>query len=176
MRSHFYNIRPATYDDLDELELIFQGARAYMRKEGNIVQWRNGPFRDDIERDIKTGFCMVLVNKEGTSAAGEIEGMFFAQKFPEPTYDKIDGTWIDDELPYITIHRIASRGRKRGISDAAITWCKERSSSVRIDTHEANASMIRAIERNGFSYCGVIIVEDGTPRLAYQWVKENKRK
>lgn len=167
-----YNIRPASYADLDVLELIFQGARAYMRKQGNVVQWKDGPFREDIERDIDTGLCMVLVNEYGTPDEGEIEGVFFAQDFPEATYEEIDGTWLDDEKPYITIHRLASRGRKSGISDAAFEWCKGLAISVRVDTHETNASMIRAIERNGFSYCGIIIVEDGTPRLAYQWVKE----
>lgn len=170
-----YDIRSATLADIDVLDQIFRGARAYMRKEGNVVQWATGPFWDDIKKDIETGLCMVLVNMEGTPDAGEIEGVFFAQDYPEPTYDEIDGAWIDDEQPYLTIHRIASRGRKRGISDAAIAWCKERSDSVRIDTHETNASMIRAIRRNGFSYCGMIVVEDGTPRLAYQWVKEKNR-
>ena len=168
-----YNIRSATLADLDALELIFQDARACMRKQGNVVQWKDGPIRKDIERDIKTGLCMLIVNPPGTADAGEIEGVLFAQDFPEVTYEKIDGAWIDDEKPYITIHRLASRGRKSGISDFAFDWCKERAESVRVDTHESNASMIRAIERNGFSYCGVIIVEDGTPRLAYQWVKGN---
>ncbi|NLL91174.1 MAG: N-acetyltransferase [Ruminococcaceae bacterium] len=170
---HPYDIRPATLADLEILDQIFEGARAYMRKEGNTVQWQTGPFKSDIERDIKTGLLMVLANKKDMPDAGEIEGVFFAQVFPEPTYLKIDGAWIDDEKPYITIHRLASRGRKPGVSDAAIDWCKERSGSVRIDTHETNLSMIRAIRRNGFTYCGIIIIADKTPRLAYQWVKED---
>ena len=172
IRMHIYNIRPASYADLDELEVIFRDARAYMRRQGNVVQWKEGPRREDIEKDIETGLCMLIVNPPEAADAGEIEGVFFAQDFPEATYEEIDGAWIDDEKPYITIHRLASRGRKSGISDAAFDWCKEHASSVRVDTHETNASMIRAIERNGFSYCGIIIVEDGTPRLAYQWVKE----
>ncbi len=167
-----YDIRPATLADIDVLEQIFQDARAYMRKGGNFVQWVDGPFREDIEKDIVSGLCMVLVNKQGRPDAGEIEGVFFAQDFPEATYEEIDGAWLDDDQPYLTIHRMASRGRKSRVSDAAFAWCKEHSASVRVDTHETNTSMIRAIERNGFTYCGMIVVEDGTPRLAYQWVRE----
>lgn len=169
-----YDIRLATYDDLYILDDIFQGARAYMRKLGNADQWKAYPLLEDIERDIRTGLCMVLVNRKGTPDAGEIEGVFSAQNFPEPTYDKIDGKWVDDKQSYITIHRIASRGRKQGISDAAFAWCKERADSVRVDTHRLNVPMIRAIERNGFTYCGIIIIADGTPRLAYQWVREQR--
>ena len=148
------------------LMISFRSTGIY-EKTSNADQWSLIPLLEDIE-GYRTGLCS-LVNRKGTPDAGEIEGVFFAQNFPEPTYDKIDGEWIDDKQSYITIHRIASRGRKSGISDAAFAWCKERADSVRVDTHRLNVPMIRAIERNGFTYCGIIIIADGTPRLAYQW-------
>ena len=40
-----------------------------------------------------------------------------------------------------------------------------------LDTHEANGPMRHKLEKNGFTYCGIIYVEDGTPRRAYQKVK-----
>ena len=40
--------------------------------------------------------------------------------------------------------------------------------SMRIDTHEGNKSMQRAIEKSGYTYCGHIYLENGDLRLAYE--------
>lgn len=168
------HIRQATMDDLDVLDQIFQRARAFMRAHGNDVQWQTGPTREDIVRDIESGHCHVVVGHardRAHGACGEIEAVFFGQVDPEPTYAQIDGAWIDDTLAYVTIHRLASRGRRGGMTDCVVQWCKAHFDSVRIDTHASNDAMRRAIERNGFQYCGVVEMLDGTPRLAYQWVK-----
>lgn len=42
--------------------------------------------------------------------------------------------------------------------------------SIRIDTHQDNKSMQRLILKNNFEYCGIIYVEDGSERLAYEKV------
>ena len=39
---------------------------------------------------------------------------------------------------------------------------------VRADTHADNKIMQHLLEENGFTKCGIIHVEDGTPRIAYQ--------
>ena len=44
---------------------------------------------------------------------------------------------------------------------------------LRVDTHEKNIAMRRAILRQGFSYCGMIRAEDGTLRLAFDRLREN---
>ena len=49
--------------------------------------------------------------------------------------------------------------------------CKERGiPSIKIDTHEQNLGMQHILRKNGYTYCGVIYVEDGTKRLAYEKV------
>ena len=42
------------------------------------------------------------------------------------------------------------------------------STNVKGDTHEDNYVMQKVFEKNGFRRCGIIYVEDGTPRIAYQ--------
>jgi RimJ/RimL family protein N-acetyltransferase len=37
-----------------------------------------------------------------------------------------------------------------------------------VDTHQDNVVMQRILEKLGFTYCGIIFVANGTPRLAYQ--------
>ena len=46
--------------------------------------------------------------------------------------------------------------------------CLEHCESLRADTHADNKIMQHLLEKNGFARCGIIHVEDGTPRVAYQ--------
>ena len=93
----------------------------------------------------------------------------------EPTYREIfDGAWLNDE-PYLTVHRVASDGTQRGVVAACTDFCRRRASAlglhnIRIDTHEANAPMRRALRRYGFVRCGTIRLANGDPRIAYQLV------
>ena len=55
------------------------------------------------------------------------------------------------------------------ILDFAEAMAKEKNVfSLRIDTHRDNISMRRFIEKSSFDFCGVIYVEDGTPRVAFE--------
>jgi hypothetical protein len=55
-----------------------------------------------------------------------------------------------------------------GIFSSIIGWCKERDSNLRIDTHRDNHIMQHNILKHGFKYCGIIYLESGDERLAYQ--------
>ena len=88
---------------------------------------------------------------------------------PDPTYAVIeDGQWLNDTLPYGTIHRLASAGKRKGVAADVITWCLEHCESLRADTHADNKAMQHILEETGFTRCGVIHVADGSPRFAYQ--------
>ena len=93
----------------------------------------------------------------------------FAQS--EIPYAVIKGEW-KNHLPYGTLHRIASTGERRGMMDVIVDWAFEKTGgNLRGDTHELNLPMQTAFERNGFERCGIIWVEDGTPRIAYHKTK-----
>lgn len=47
------------------------------------------------------------------------------------------------------------------------------SDNVRIDTHEKNTTMQHQVEKNGFTRCGIIYLENGAPRIAYHWSRRN---
>ncbi len=124
---------------------------------------RSFPAQELLEEDIDSNrLFLYLVN-------GELEGVFAFILGPDPTYARIeDGKWLNDTLPYGTIHRLASAGRHPGVAAAVITWCLEHCESLRADTHADNKIMQHLLEENGFTKCGIIHVEDGTPRIAYQ--------
>lgn len=157
-------IRPTTYADLDALMAIFAYARAQMAADGNPTQWGDGyPTREQLENDIQRGVSYVIVH-EGVPCA-----TFVFIIGDDPTYAYIeDGQWLDDTLPYGTIHRIASNGQRRGIFRTVLDWCSAQCSNIRIDTHHANARMIHLIEQTQFTRCGIIYTRDNSPRMAYQ--------
>lgn len=159
-------IRPATYHDIDALLTIFAHAREQMAMDDNPMQWGDGyPAREQIEQDIHAGVCYVM--EDGTTKT--IYGTFVFILGNDPTYRIIDdGAWIDDTLPYGTIHRIASSGLQSGIFREALEWCVTQCANIRLDTHHANQRMIHLIEKNNFQRCGIIYVRDHSPRIAYQ--------
>ena len=157
-------IRLNTYADLDALTAIFAYARAQMAADGNPTQWGDGyPTREQLENDIQRGVSYVMEH-EGVPCA-----TFVFIIGDDPTYAYIeDGQWLDDTLPYGTIHRIASNGQLRGIFRTVLDWCSAQCSNIRIDTHRANARMIHLIEQAQFTRCGIIYTRDNSPRMAYQ--------
>ena len=157
------NIRKAQWDDLNRIEEIFSYARKFMKENGNPEQWKDDkPSMDKVKEDIRNGDFYV-VESDGKAVA------VFA--FPigiDPTYLYIeDGQWLDD-APYGTIHRIASDGTVKGIFETALHFVERFHVDIRIDTHKDNKVMQHVIEKNGFHKCGIIFIEDGSERLAYQ--------
>ena len=109
----------------------------------------------------------VMPGLTGHLAAPRIVAYFALLPSPEPTYDVIDGAWLTDE-PYGVIHRMASYPDIHGIFSTIIDYAASRFSRLRIDTHRDNRIMQHLIEKHGFTYCGIIWLEDGSERLAYE--------
>ena len=61
-------------------------------------------------------------------------------------------------------------GRAKGVLKAAVEFAKLQVSNIRIDTHEDNIVMQTALSKLGFKRCGIIYLENGDPRIAYQLV------
>ena len=157
-------IRQANKNDLESIEQIYEDARQFMRSTGNFTQWGNGyPSEEIIHHDIEQKVLYVIEDEA-------IQAVFTLILGEDPTYLEIDGAWLNDE-PYATLHRIASKGTQKGLFKLIIDFSWSICSNLRIDTHQNNAPMRHLIEKNGFEYCGIIIVGDGTPRLAYQKVE-----
>ena len=156
--------RGAVRADLAQIMQIYARARAAMREAGNPTQWGNSyPPQSLLEEDIDTNRLFVYV------VNGHLEAVFYFFLGSDPTYAVIeDGAWLDDKLPYGTLHRIASAGTRKGVASDVLDWCAERCESLRVDTHADNKTIQHILEKKGFTRCGIIHVEDGSPRIAYQ--------
>ena len=159
--NHTITIRQSTLCDLPVIMDIYQSARQFMRSRGNDTQWANGyPSPELVSDDINRGVSYVGI------ADGEIQFVFAFIIGADPTYAEIDGAWLNDK-PYGTIHRLASAGRMPGALKACVDFCLTQIDNIRIDTHELNTPMRRAIEHLRFERCGIIHIADGSPRIAY---------
>ena len=150
--------RGAVRGDLPQILQIYAHAREAMAASGNPTQWGdNFPPQELLEEDIDSNRLFVYV------VNGQLLGVFAFILGVDPTYQVIeDGAWLNDALPYGTIHRLASAGKRPS------EWCLEHCQSLRADTHADNQIMQHLLEANGFTRCGIIHVADGTPRIAYQ--------
>jgi maltose O-acetyltransferase len=143
---------------------IYESARQFMRSRDNASQWVNGyPSEELLREDIANGHLFV-----GCNSTGQILYVFAFIIGDDPTYQEIDGSWLNDR-PYGTIHRLASAGLTNGVFQHCLDYCLTQIDEIRVDTHADNAPMRNAVERAGFKRCGIIYVADGTPRIAYQY-------
>ena len=160
-------IRPATKSDVAEAAKIYDNARRFMKENGNPNQWAGEyPNGYDVEIGIEKGTSYVCEDN------GEVVATFhFEMNADDPTYRKIyDGEWINDKS-YAVIHRIAVKYGGRGIADFCYSECFKRLPNIKIDTHKDNIPMQNSLKKNGFKYCGIIYLENGEERIAFQKTK-----
>ena len=83
-----------------------------------------------------------------------------------------DGGWLNNK-PYGASHRIAGNGTVKGVFREALDFSKSRMNNLRIDTHADNRTMQHLIEKSGFQKCGIVYMDDGSPRIAYQYTSRD---
>jgi len=158
-------IRKATHNDIHRILEIYDSAKNFMHTHGNPNQW-NGtyPDKDLLHTDVDNGHLYVMYDEKD-----RIYACFALIGGNDPTYAHIDGKWHSTS-PYGTIHRIAGDGTVHGIFSECTTFARQEYNHLRVDTHEDNKPMQKAVMRDGFKYAGIIYLANGEPRLAYDWV------
>lgn len=161
--------RKAVKTDVNNIMNIIRQAQDYF-KELWINQWQNNyPNAEIISNDIdnKNSYVLLKDNNIVATAAVSFDG--------EKTYDSIyEGQWISDD-EYAVIHRIAVDGNYKGLGLASEIMknveqlCLNKGVySIKVDTHEENLSMQNLLKKNKFQYCGIIYLEDGSKRIAFE--------
>lgn len=165
-------IRFAKASDIEKIEAIYENARKFMRDTGNPDQWSTHyPSPDLIRRDIENGNLYTVCEND------EILAVFFFKIGEDPTYLKISGGKWKNDLPYGVIHRIAvaENAHGKGVSSFCFNFAFSKCANLKIDTHRDNLPMQKALKKNGFEYCGIINIESGDERLAFQKSANNHK-
>ena len=169
--------RASTLNDIPEIMNIISQAQAYLKAQG-VDQWQDGyPNAAAISKDIEDNISFVLVSENCSSIETEAKVIAtVAISFHgEKTYDTIyEGNWLSHDS-YAVLHRLAVDNSFKGLGIAAeILKYVEKSCtqnkvhSIKIDTHEDNKSMQSFLTKNGFKYCGIIYLESGAKRIAFE--------
>lgn len=159
-------IRKATASDLGIIQELIKTGRQKMIASGNAKQWSdNRPSPEQLKQDIASGNSYLVV--ETVRDEEHIIGTFAFIEGPDPTYRIIEGgQWPNDE-PYYVLHRVATANGAHGVMRTITDYCFAQTANIRIDTHEDNKLMRGALQRLGFSYCGIIYLDNGDERLAF---------
>ncbi len=166
-------LRLAAESDVPQIARLYDLARASLRDAG-VPQWQDGyPNGEDALGDIRAGHGYVLTEN------GRVAAFACLAFGVEPTYNIIeDGAWLG-EGEYGFLHRVAVDPALKGRGAAGIFFselkrqAKERGIKIiRGDTHRLNLPMQRVMAKNGLELRGVIHVEDGSERLAYECILE----
>jgi len=157
-----------TLDDLEQIKQFIKDAQAHLKEQGSR-QWQNGyPNEEIILKDIAEKRGYFLCDTEEPVA-------YFCLDFAGDTlYETLQGEWLTQGTPYAALHRVAmgagSRGKGYGTAifqQAEKLSRQARMTSIRIDTNPANQKMQHLIKKNGFQYCGTVVI-DATDYLAFE--------
>ena len=165
-------LRKAKITELDEIMLIIEDGREFLRQQG-INQWQHGsPSKEMIEQDIK----------EQTSYVYEIDRNIVATAMLtnyDRDYENYPTLWSKCDN-YLVIHRMATlknirnQGIGRQFLSAIMDFAKkENIDYIRIDTHKDNKIMRKFLSNFGFVELGEIklIMKnnlDDKERIAYE--------
>ena len=163
------NLRLSNEKDLIEIMNIIDEGKKFL-KNNKVDQWQNGyPNKEVILNDINKNESYVIENN------GEVVGTTALSFAGEKNYDKIyEGKWISNG-PYAVIHRIAV-SKVKGLKNIGTEILKKSEelcisngiNNIKIDTHEDNIPMQKLLLKNNYKYCGVIYLEDGSKRIAFE--------
>ena len=157
--------------DLEGIIDIIKDAQELLAGQ-NIDQWQNGyPNKAIVQKDIQNNQSYIVKSERGDVTA---TAMFSIK--PEPTDSKIEGSWIHPtQTKYGVIHRMAvsKNYRGKGIAKFIFKACEQmllnkQIPSMRIDTHDDNFGMQKLLKIMGYCYCGIIYLENGDKRLAFE--------
>ena len=165
-------LRKAVIEDRASVEALYQEAKDFLRACG-VNQWQDGyPDGESFVRDVAEGNAWVVEDR------GQVVATAYLGIGREPTYETIyEGTWAAEPTEYAFLHRIAVAGscKGKGVPELFFRQLEEEARKygllvLRGDTHRDNKIMQRVMEKNSLSYRGIIYLEDGSPRMAYEKV------
>ena len=98
------------------------------------------------------------------------QALFCLTPGDEDTYLNSQISW-NMSSQFNRIHSISTFG-KQGIFQSIFNYAAAHSKYLRCDTNEDDHAMRHALEVFGFKECGTFVAEDGSTRIAYDWIKE----
>lgn len=155
----------ATATEQSFIHTTYTSAQAFTHVDNSITEWPNDfPSQEEIMRNINDNNCYIIADSYERLA------VFITFVEPYTPYASIIGKWRS-RAEYRTVRCLACF-TGRGIAQKIFDFASQESDYLRSDTHVDNLPMRHALEVFGFKECGTFVAEDGSTRVAYDWIKE----
>lgn len=155
----------ATIDELSFIQMTYTSAQTFTHVDNSITEWPNDfPSQEEIIQNIKDNNCYIITD------SSERLAVFMTSIEPYAPYASIVGEW-HSRAEYRTVRFLAGF-TGRGIAQEIFYFASQESDYLRSDSHVDNLPMRHALEVFGFKECGTFTADDGSTRIAYDWIKE----
>lgn len=164
-----YDFVLAKPENTEAIWKILQQAVERRKKDGSL-QWQDGyPNLETVKNDLDKNYGYVLKNNEAIIAYAALIKNF------EPAYNEIIGNWLTNG-EFLVVHRVAvsSEVLGKGIATKVFNFIEDWAvanniPSIKVDTNYDNPSMLRILQKLGYTYCGEVYFR-GSARKAFEKV------
>lgn len=165
------HIQQASDHDLEQLRQL----AATLRDSADAIPLytdalNNYADEQDAASSFKNGSCYIVTSVETTSNPILFLGSFTLSSTPVRHYADTKLSWRSSRH-FLVISNIAPING-RGTARAILDYASEHADYLRSDVNASNILLRHALEVFGFKACGTFTANDGSTRVAYDWIKE----
>lgn len=162
---NLFEIQLAEIEHLDFVSQAYEITRKVMSKYAMEAYWPDDYFSDMLAvADIEESNCYIVFRGDTPSAA------FTLKRGTDETNPNKGIHWRSKMDHYIIQHISPANGE--AVAHSIFDYAATRANYLRCLTHERNNLLRHALEVFGFKDCGTFVAEDGSTRIAYDWIKD----
>lgn len=160
-------LRKANNEDINLIVQMYNDGSESLKNDG-VNQWQgiDRPGREELIEILDEVY--VLDDNGAVSTARIMEY--------DNQYDNIyEGKWLNETKNYYSVHRVATlKSKKRqGYAKKMMDEIEKLAllnniKSIKIDTYKDNIKMHNFLLNNGYTFCGIIILNNGAKRDAFE--------
>ena len=162
---NLFEIQLAEIEHLDFVSQAYEITRKVMSEYAMEADWPDDYFSDILAvADIEQSNCYIVFRGDTPSAA------FTLKRGTDETNPNKGIHWRSKMDHYIIQH--ISPANEEAVAQPIFDYAATRANYLRCLTHERNNLLRHALEVFGFKDCGTFEAEDGSTRIAYDWIKD----
>ena len=164
---NIFKIQFAKNEHLDFVTEAYEATRKIMSEYAMETDWPEDHLSVACAaEDIEQSNCYVVLDEDNPIAAFTLTSASYT------TEDLMNINW-NSNMEYYVIQRISPVAGS-AVALTIFDYAASRAEYLRCFTHERNISLRHTLEVFGFKECGTFIAEDGSTRVAYDWIKETE--
>lgn len=165
------DIRPACETDLDSIMKLYESVYTLLNITPLGTSWAND-FKDLTNDTFKLNLKQfhIIVDKSHNHESETIIAAFTLSNTPKIPLINTHFEWRDTNNILYIDHIAAHSGQN--VARQIFCYAIQQTSNLRCISDSRNEPLRHALEVFGFKECGTFTADDGSTRIAYDWIKE----